>query len=527
MIINNTVNNKRTKWGLETPQYTPPAMGTKTTTPMYGKNPPSGYKFTTGGVLSPVQDLSQGYTPTGNTSNSLKGLLSPVQDLSKYQTGGAPTYKPPVTVPANGVNTPTTYTPSNRVDSSTIDYLNNQVSSLERNLKESVNSGEIKGTKKPSEPLSYSSIVRGLVDASKPGSKQKGLVSKLEKNARDVVDIGEQARDISEKYGNEIARIGNLGAGAVAGDLSTGTNVVGSGNAAIASQSVSSRMSALSDAQQAELQGLAKQLEAQGYSNEAISSALAGVNTMQTTQIGGLGSAANYAQPSTAGYGQTVFDPLTGTFTGGQGGLDPQTVANTLATAVRNGSMTYEQAVSSLGYAGGAGQQFLNNALGPGFNPTLSTATIGGQANVLGQLPALESADTAAEGIKNKITTYLQANPSINPSALNAAGVLQKWIAGQTSDPKYQTFLNYLNEYTNTLAPILGVGGDPTNLKTQIAQNFVNAAASGQSIAEVLENMQGLSRGKIRDLRSGATGGGVVSSPYTGTGTGTGSIFDW
>ena len=65
-------------------------------------------------------------------------------------------------------------------------------------------------------------------------------------------------------------------------------------------------MSALTDAQQAELQGLAKQLEAQGYSNEAISSALAGVNTMQTTQIGGLGSAANYAQPSTAGYGQTI-----------------------------------------------------------------------------------------------------------------------------------------------------------------------------------------------------------------------------
>ena len=105
---------------------------------------------------------------------------------------------------------------------------------------------------------------------------------------------------------------------------------------------------------------------------------------------------------------------------------------------------------------------------------------------------------------------------------------MQQWIQGkQLTDPKYQTLFNYLNEYTSTLAPILGVGGDPTNLKTQIAQSFINAAASGQSIKTVLENMQGLSKGKIQDIRSGATGGGVVSSPTTGTGTGSGGLFDW
>jgi hypothetical protein len=89
------------------------------------------------------------------------------------------------------------------------------------------------------------------------------------------------------------------------------------------------------------------------------------------------------------------------------------------------------------------------------------------------------------------------------------------------TDPKYQTLFNYLNEYTNTLAPILGVGGDATNLKTEIAQSFVNGVASGQSIAEVLNNIQTLSHGKIQDMRSGATGGGVVSSPQSyGTGGG-------
>lgn len=267
---------------------------------------------------------------------------------------------------------------------------------------------------------------------------------------------------------------------------------------------------------------------------DVIQEAQAGIGfglTEQQLQQAALSSAATYAQPSVAGYGQTTFDPLTGTFSGGQDGLDPRSVAIDLAQKVANNEMTYEQAVASLGYAGGAGQQFLNQALqgvAPNFNIPRSTATITGQADVFGQLPALESADTAAEGIKNKITTYLASNPQLNPSALAAGNVLQQWIQGkQLSDPKYQTLFNYLNEYTNTLAPILGVGGDPTNLKTQIAQSFINAAASGQSISEVLENIQGLSRGKIQDIRSGAAGGGVVSTPQTGGGTGSGGLYDW
>ena len=242
-------------------------------------------------------------------------------------------------------------------------------------------------------------------------------------------------------------------------------------------------------------------------------------------------SAAGLATPSPAGYGQTVFDPTTGTFGGGSGGLDPSTAASQLAQDVISGTKTYEQAVASLGYAGGAGQQFLNNAIrsmNPSFNIPQATAQVTGQTDVLGQLPALESADTAAEGIKNKIVMYLNSNPHLNPSSLAVGNTLQQWIQGkQLTDPKYQTLFNYLNEYTSTLAPILGVGGDPTNLKTQIAQSFINAAASGQSIKTVLENMQGLSKGKIQDIRSGATGGGVVSSPTTGTGTGSGGLFDW
>jgi len=278
--------------------------------------------------------------------------------------------------------------------------------------------------------------------------------------------------------------------------------------------------------QQADLEKLTAAKEAVTQQQNLIGFGQTQQSLNQASQI----SAAGFAQPSVAQYGQTVFNPLTGTYSGGQGNLDPQSVANNLANEVKAGRMTYEQAVQSLGYAGGAGQQFLNSALGSGFNIPMSSATIAGQAGVLGQMPALESADIASQGIKDKIVTYLADNPKLNPSDLAKGNVLSQWVNRELiTDPKYQTLFNYLNEYTNTLAPILGVGGDTTNLKTEIAQSFINAAASGQSIAEVLENIQGLSQGKLQDIRSGAMGGGVVSSPssYSSSGGGEGGLYNW
>jgi hypothetical protein len=155
-------------------------------------------------------------------------------------------------------------------------------------------------------------------------------------------------------------------------------------------------------------------------------------------------------------------------------------------------------------------------AIDPNFTPVAAAAASG----ILSNIPALQSANTAAEGIKNTITNYLGANPSLNPSELAAGNLLQQWIQGkQLTDPKYQTLFNYLNEYTNTLAPILGVGGDPTNFKTQIAQGFINAAASGQSITQVLNAMSQLATNKIHDMQSGALGGGTTVS-QNGGGTG-------
>lgn len=246
--------------------------------------------------------------------------------------------------------------------------------------------------------------------------------------------------------------------------------------------------------------------------------ALAGLGiTQQQAQQSALSSAGSLAQPSVAAYGQTVFDPTSGGFTGG-GSLPPEVMQQYAQMAATGQYAAIPSFIT--------GNPVLNaqlNVAAKAINPSYTPVGSQGASQVLGTIPALQSAEAAADGIKNTIITYLQTNPQINASNLSAAGVFQQWLAGQTSDPKYQTFLNYLNEYTNTLAPILGVGGDTTNLKTQIAQGFINAAASGQSIAQVLNATSALAKNKVIDLQAGATGGGT-SVPDTSNQTPSGSV---
>lgn len=249
-------------------------------------------------------------------------------------------------------------------------------------------------------------------------------------------------------------------------------------------------------------------IEEQAQQQAGFSQAGGLANTAQGLQQSGLQSAGALAQPS--GTFPFVFDPSTGSFTNSGGGvMTPQQAAQ----AILGKQMTYQQAQESLRYLGQVGDSQLQQAIiAAGGNPQQLQAQGPGQQSVLEQIPVLESANIAAEGVKNKINSFLSANPQLNQNTLAAANLAQQWIEGkQLTDPKYQTLFNYLNEYTNTLAPILGVGGNVTNLKTEIAQGFVNAAASGQSISQVLDSMSRLSTGKIQDMKSGATGGGVVS----------------
>lgn len=320
------------------------------------------------------------------------------------------------------------------------------------------------------------------------------VVSSLAGLNTNYQDLAKKAGDIGEAYGKQYADVGTQGARAKAGYLTTGTTPVAEGNAAVVAQTTAAQQSAIAAGEQAALQGVQTGINA----NTGASSALS--------------SAGNLSQPSPAAFGQTVFDPTTGQYNDG-GGLPAEVMQQYAQMAATGQYASIPASITS--------NPVLNaqlNVAAKALNPKYTPVGAAGASNVLQSIPALTSANTAAEGIKNQIQSYIQSNPQLNPSDLAAGNLLNQWIQGkQLTDPKYQTLFNYLNEYTNTLAPILGVGGDPTNLKTQIAQGFINAAASGQSISQVLNAMSTLATNKIGDLQSGAIGGSTsIPSPQAG-----------
>lgn len=315
----------------------------------------------------------------------------------------------------------------------------------------------------PYTPPTYTGLLSLLQGASAPSATQTGLVSQLANSTSKNTEIGQQAQDIANKYGQQYSDVGQRAAAAKAGYLTTGTTPVAEGNAAVVANTAAQQQQAIAQGEQAALQGIGYQLTGQGQVQSGLTSALGGANTQQGQQITGLNAATGYAQPQLAGIGtQAYYNPL-----------NPGANTGTPFTA---GQVGAEQSL---------GAQYSQNV----------------------------SANRQATAIKGQINNYLATNPNLNPSVFSDVNGLIQLMSGKTSNPAYQTLSNYLTEYVNTLAPILGVGGDTTNLKTQIAQGFVNAQQSGQSIQSVLDGIENLANAKLQAQAQG----GAYSTPYTPT----------
>lgn len=168
----------------------------------------------------------------------------------------------------------------------------------------------------------------------------------------------------------------------------------------------------------------------------------------------------------------------------------------------------------------GTSGQFLGGASGP-----FQAGVIKGNQALGQNYSGMYAASQAATGIKNTIQQYISANPNVNPSQFTDVNTALQLLNGHASNPQYQTLSNYLSEYVSTLAPILGVGGDTTNLKTEIAQGMVNAQAQGQSISQVLDNIENLARQKLIDTQN--AGSGNPSYPSGGSTGGGGFAEQW
>lgn len=383
--------------------------------------------------------------------------------------------------------------------------------------------------------LSFPGMVGDLAAAARQTPTQAGLISGIASSGNSARRIGDDARRLSEQYGKEIARVGELGAGAAAGSLSTGTNVVGSGNAAIASQSASSRMSALASAQDAALQGTGQQLTAQGQQAAALAQALGGANVGQSNTLSGLGSAAGLAAPNPAGYGQTVFNPLSGGFGGGQGNLDPQVAAQQLAAEVKAGRMSYEQAVQSLGYAGGAGQQFLNSALqGGGYSIPGGQAQLGASQANYGQFAQQEATLQAATQRADQLGANLIAQLRQYAGADTARPIkeLENIIRDKVGDAQATAFFTALAEAQRAYGALIQAGGNftPTGTEATAGELLSKDMTGDQLIASLEQLAQAgqITLGTVSNAKNAALGG-MGGGPAVGGGSppGGSSLYDF
>lgn len=256
---------------------------------------------------------------------------------------------------------------------------------------------------------------------------------------------------------------------------------------------------------------------------QGASTLLGAANTQQSTQQQGLTSAVGAAAPILGQYGQANYG-IGGNADGGN--LDPQTQAKDFASKVMSGQMTYDQAISSLGYAGNVGTTFLNNAItSAGGNPLQLQAQGVTQQGVIstqgqqvaGYQSALQQGQNLQSQLSDLITTF-----GLNPNDVNAMNSGLQKIATNVSSPQYKMLQNYVNDIANTYAQVLTPpGGSSTDTSRGIATSMLDATAKGQSILSVMQGLDNAAKAKIAGVST--TGGSNMSSGNNSSASG----FGW
>lgn len=332
----------------------------------------------------------------------------------------------------------------------------------------------------PDNPTTFPGLVKRLATTATAGSPEaQDYTRRAVEYGAGSIPIGQQARDIAQQFGQKYADIGQAGARFQAGQLTTGTTPVAEGNAAVTAQTTAAQQTALAQGQQAALQGLGYELTGQ---QQAAGAAQAGANAALTGQgqaISGLGTAAGLAAPSNVGAGTVVFDPQTGEpIIGGP-------------TQVPYGTQYVNPAT---------GQSVLPNSgqYGTGPAAAANVASIQEQTAQVNNLAANRQSATQLEG---QLSAFLQNN-NINPSDFNAVNRFLQGIGAQTSSPEYQTYSNLINDLASVYANILTpAGGNATDMTRTIAQSLLNASASGQSIIQVMQNLDAQAAAKIGGIQ--------------------------
>lgn len=325
---------------------------------------------------------------------------------------------------------------------------------------------------------------------------------------------------MSEMYGKEIARVGDLGAGAVAGNLSTGTNVVGSGNAAIASQSASQRIQALGTAQKAALEGTAQQLTGQEQMAQAFRPSLEASLTQQAQRLSGLGTAAGLAQPVQVPYSNQFIDPASGQSAGGAGlggyaGYNAAQQAIALAGQYPDAGVQYDQNLTPE-----QNLQRIQQAIQG--SPTYQRGTYGtagagspqAAANInLGQqgyqqfglqTESLRQSINTAENFGRNLASVMNEY-DINGTPLRAVNIPLNALKKQYA-PEMAAFQAALQETANAYNQVFASTGTTPTDAGAISEAIFNENSTPQQMVAALEQLEQQAKAKLQIAQQSTSG---------------------
>lgn len=312
------------------------------------------------------------------------------------------------------------------------------------------------------------------------GGTTTGLINSLGNNQT----LTNNANAITSKYAGMINPITRGAIGQETGDLTTGTAPVGEGNSAVAASAAGNLIQGLTNQENQELAGNSQGITAQGQTQS------------------GLGTAAGLVQPSPTAQGQTTYDPVTNSFSGGS---YPTNLA-TVVQAIKSGNMGYTTGVNSLASLSPTAKADVLAALGPGFDTVASDAnaatkgsnistagTAGINAANTGYSSALQDYNnanasyTALTGISNQVISTL--SDYANTGTLTDMNAAINTLQGQLSNPDYQKFITAIGNAQASYQGILGSSGVTPTKADQDAVSALNPSSSASTIVAALNQL--------------------------------------
>ena len=322
----------------------------------------------------------------------------------------------------------------------------------------------------------------GMIAPPPPDNSYSGLISKLAGSVGNNQAIGNQAQQIGQDYGKQIADLNNQQK-AVTGYLSTGTTGVAEGGAQALVNSIAAQKANLISGESAALSGLDKQLTAQGQTQS------------------GLYNAGGLAAPQLGQYGQTYYNPQTAGQSSGGSGVQPndpfyQTMQTYAQLLANNQPGAIPASITGNSVLNAQLQQ-MAKAINPNYNYNVSQSNAQTQGQQAAQSQTWTSALQQGQNLQSQLTDLIKTF-GLNPGDINAVNTGLQKIAQNTSSPQYKALNNYINDIANTYSQILTpAGGTQTDTTRGISASMLDATMSGQGIIDIMKTLDQQAQAKI------------------------------